>query len=170
MENKIVITPEIVKSATDYIPLMKKQEMAETKRHNVAMENKPTGPADKKEKKTVTVFVGNKKVQFPTDLIEELIARSIRDGVAGNIQQTIKDITGTTTVNEAVTATTKLTDEQKMQIFQKVYPLYLYTDESGNVLMRKGLSAYDKRTQITAQDKMWKKPKQAPQTSTGSLY
>lgn len=30
MENKIVITPEIVKSATDYIPLMKKQEMAET--------------------------------------------------------------------------------------------------------------------------------------------
>lgn len=29
MENKIVITPEIVKSATDYIPLMKKQEMAE---------------------------------------------------------------------------------------------------------------------------------------------
>lgn len=30
MENKIVITPEIVKNATDYIPLMKKQEMAET--------------------------------------------------------------------------------------------------------------------------------------------
>lgn len=29
MENKIVITPEIVKNATDYIPLMKKQEMAE---------------------------------------------------------------------------------------------------------------------------------------------
>nr|DAQ30237.1 MAG TPA: hypothetical protein [Caudoviricetes sp.] len=30
MENKIVITQEIVKNATDYIPLMKKQEMAET--------------------------------------------------------------------------------------------------------------------------------------------
>lgn len=30
MENKIVITSEIVKNATDYIPLMKKQEMAET--------------------------------------------------------------------------------------------------------------------------------------------
>lgn len=30
MENKIVITPEIVKNATDYIPMMKKQEMAET--------------------------------------------------------------------------------------------------------------------------------------------
>lgn len=30
MENKIVITTEIVKNATDYIPLMKKQEMAET--------------------------------------------------------------------------------------------------------------------------------------------
>lgn len=30
MENKIVITQEIVKKATDYIPLMKKQEMAET--------------------------------------------------------------------------------------------------------------------------------------------
>lgn len=30
MKNKIVITPEIVKNATDYIPLMKKQEMAET--------------------------------------------------------------------------------------------------------------------------------------------
>lgn len=30
MENKIVITPEIVKNATDYIPLMKKQEMTET--------------------------------------------------------------------------------------------------------------------------------------------
>lgn len=30
MENKIVITPEIVKNATDYIPLIKKQEMAET--------------------------------------------------------------------------------------------------------------------------------------------
>lgn len=30
MENRIVITPEIVKNATDYIPLMKKQEMAET--------------------------------------------------------------------------------------------------------------------------------------------
>lgn len=29
MENRIVITPEIVKNATDYIPLMKKQEMAE---------------------------------------------------------------------------------------------------------------------------------------------
>lgn len=29
MENKIVITPEIVKKATDYIPLSQKQEMAE---------------------------------------------------------------------------------------------------------------------------------------------
>ena len=44
--------------------------------------------ASKEEKedkpKTVPVFVNNKQHQFPTNLVEEVVARAIKDGVAGN--------------------------------------------------------------------------------------
>ncbi len=132
----------------------------ETERHNKVMENKPTGGSSKHDKennqKTVPVFVNNKQHQFPANLIEEVVARAIKDGVAGNIT-TGKDDRNRP-ILQKISPTSNLTAQQKQSIFQNVYRRYLQEDNNGQLLIRRQLSDYDKKTGITAQEK-WKLPK-----------
>ena len=132
----------------------------EDARHNRAMENKPTGNDNNKDPKTIPVFVNNKQHQFPANLMEEVVARAIKDGVAGNVK------TGEDRMKrpimQKIQLNTPLSVQQKQQIFQNVYPRYLQEGDNGQLLIRRGLSEYDKKSGITAQEK-WKKPKQAAQ-------
>ena len=116
---------------------------------------------DEKDKtpKTLPVFVNNKQHEFPADLMEEVVARAIKDGVAGNIT-TGKDNRNRPIVQK-VTPTSSLTAQQKQAIFQSVYPRYLQEGDNGQLLIRRGLSDYDKKSGITAQEKFLK-PKVQP--------
>jgi len=141
----------------------------ETSRHNNAMENKESGTGTKNDpNRTIPIYVNNKQKQFPAKLMDEVIARAVKDGVAGNVRQTIKDVTGTYTTDEQVSPTTRLTEEQKLSIFHSVYPKYVYEGGDGSLLMRKGLSAYDKKNpSATAQEKStWKTPKTTQSTQS----
>lgn len=129
----------------------------ETARHNRAMENKQTGSEKDDKRKTVPVFVNNKQHDFPADLMEEVVARAIKDGVAGNTTVETTDRRGTKTKKTVpIQLNTPLSVQQKQQIFQSVYPRYLQEGTNGKLLIRRGLSAYDKKSGITAQDKYLK--------------
>jgi len=157
-------------------------KLREQKRHNIAMENKPTGADKKTDEKTIPVFVNNKQHNFPANMVEEVVARAIKDGVVGNIT-TGKDNRGRPIVQK-VTPTSSLTAAQKQAIFQSIYPRYIKEGDDGTLLIRRGLSVYDKQSGISAQDKLsGLKPKQqkanVPQqpqsnlstkSSSGNLY
>ena len=121
---------------------------------------------DEKDKtpKTLPVFVNNKQHEFPADLMEEVVARAIKDKVAGNTTVETTDRRGQKTKTSVpIQPNTPLSVQQKQQIFQSVYPRYLQEGDNGKLLIRRGLSDYDKKSGITAQEK-WKMPK-TPATS-----
>lgn len=133
----------------------------EAARHNKAMENKPTGSQRTTAgSKTLPVYVNNRQHDFPVDLVDEVVARAVKDGVAGKVK--VGDDPMKKAIMEEVKPTTKLTAQQKQAIFQSVYPRYLQEGDNGKLLIRRGLSAYDKKSGVTAQEK-WKMPKQAAQ-------
>ena len=105
------------------------------------------------KEKVIPIFLKGKEREFPAKFMDDVVSRAIRDGLAGEITETHSDITGRTTVKRPVTATTKLDDGQKRQIFEKVYRYYVYEDEKGNILIRQQLTPYDKKSGISAQDK-----------------
>ena len=121
----------------------------------------------KEEKKTVPVFINGKQENLPSEYINKVVGNAIREGKAGTIKQTKKDARGKeVTVDEKITSTTKLTQEQTMQIFEQAYPQYIKE------------KLPDGRF-VIMQSSSWKKPKtqvqnspqsKVPQTSTGSLY
>ena len=115
-------------------------------------ESKAQAEKEKKEK-VIPIFLKGKEREFPAKFMDDVVSRAIRDGLAGEITETHSDITGRTTVKRPVTATTKLDDNQKRQIFEKVYRNYVYEDEKGNILTRQKLTPYDKKSGISAQDK-----------------
>lgn len=138
---------------------IKQKEQA---RHNRAMENKPTGSEKDKTPKTLPVFVNNKQLDFPADLMEEVVARAIKDGVAGNTTVETTDRRGTKTKKSVpIQLNTPLSVQQKQQIFQSVYPRYLQEGNNGKLLIRRGLTDYDKKSGITAQEKYLKQRQQA---------
>ena len=150
------------------------RKQRETERHNRAMERKPSGNINKEDKpKTIPVFINNRQQEFPADLMEEVVARAIKDGVAGNTTVETTDRRGTKTKKTVpVQLNTPLSVQQKRQIFQSVYPKYILQKPDGSMHIRRNLSEYDKRSGVTAQEK-WKMPKQAaqpkPQTNNDPL-
>lgn len=104
-----------------------------------------------KEKKTVPVFLNNKQEDLPIEYVDKVVGIAIRRGKAGKVTQTVSDRNGKPiTQSVPITATTKLTPEQKMQIFEQVYPLYVKEKTADN------------RFVIEEVEKpFWKKPKPA---------
>jgi len=114
---------------------------------------------DKKtEKKTIPVFFNGKEHSLPVEYMDVVVARAIKDGIAGKIKEQ------GSTVEKPVSSTTNLTPAQKTQIFQQVYTRYLDPLPDGRFTI-----------QPKAKSQNWKKPKVQSSstqstTSTGSLY
>lgn len=111
--------------------------------------------------KTVPVFINNKQQEFRADLMEEVVARAIKDGVAGKTTVEVTDKRGNKSKQSVpVQLNTPLSVQQKQQIFQNVYPKYILQKQDGSMHIRRNLSEHDKQSGVTAQEK-YLKPKQA---------